>query len=387
MSRGQPPTPPGTHGNISYSTAPSGKIRALTNLRLYTGKRVQVTATGKSKAEATRKLEARCTERLGTPYAEVITPNTQLSKLIETWIDQHDVTDHSKQIYKQVIDAHIQEGIGQLRLNELSPVTLQAFINELTPGTAKTTATVLSAALNYAVRVGGLAASPWQSIKLPKADRKPVANITKEQQDAYIAAIERWCTGLDPNQGDDEEPAGHKRGHGLPQIVRVIAGSGLRSSEVLGLRITDVDPANRRVIVTGQSDSSGGRTERIKNHASQFARRNITITADAAAAIQEQLDSEAVQFWGEPLFPSRNGTYITVRNLNRWLRLATAGLNFGVKITPKQFRSTISSRISERYGIDAAQRQLGHSKRTTTEAYYTAPPPLIEDYLGALEND
>lgn len=387
MSRGQPPTPPGTHGNISYSTAPSGKIKALTNLRLYTGKRVQVTATGKSKAEATRKLEARCTERLGTPYAEVITPNTQLSKLIETWIDQHDVTDHSKRIYKQVIDAHIQEGIGQLRLNELTPVTLQAFINELTPGTAKTTATVLSAALNYAVRVGGLAASPWQSIKLPKADRKPVANITKEQQDAYIEAIERWCTGLDPNQGDDEEPAGHKRGHGLPQIVRVIAGSGLRSSEVLGLRITDVDPANRRVIVTGQSDSSGGRTERIKNHASQFARRNITITADAAAAIQEQLDSEAVRFWGEPLFPSRNGTYITVRNLNRWLRLATAGLNFGVKITPKQFRSTISSRISEKYGIDAAQRQLGHSKRTTTEAYYTAPPPLIEDYLGDLEND
>nr|WP_255467837.1 site-specific integrase [Corynebacterium sp. LK26] len=222
---------------------------------------------------------------------------------------------------------------------------------------------------------------------MPKADRKPVANITKEQQDAYIEAIERWCTGLDPNQGDDEEPAGHKRGHGLPQIVRVIAGSGLRSSEVLGLRITDVDPANRRVIVTGQSDASGGRTERIKNHASQFARRNITITADAAAAIQEQLDSEAVQFWGEPLFPSRNGTYITVRNLNRWLRLATAGLNFGVKITPKQFRSTISSRISEKYGIDAAQRQLGHSKRTTTEAYYTAPPPLIEDYLGDLEND
>lgn len=387
MSRGQPPTPPGTHGNISYSTAPSGKIKALTNLRLYTGKRVQVTATGKSKAEATRKLEARCTERLGTPYAEVITPNTQLSKLIETWIDQHDVTDHSKRIYKQVIDAHIQEGIGQLRLNELTPVTLQAFINELTPGTAKTTATVLSAALNYAVRVGGLATSPWQSIKLPKADRKPVANITKEQQDAYIEAIERWCTGLDPNQGDDEEPAGHKRGHGLPQIVRVIAGSGLRSSEVLGLRITDVDPANRRVIVTGQSDASGGRTERIKNHASQFARRNITITADAAAAIQEQLDSEAVQFWGEPLFPSRNGTYITVRNLNRWLRLATAGMNFGVKITPKQFRSTISSRISEKYGIDAAQRQLGHSKRTTTEAYYTAPPPLIEDYLGDLEND
>ncbi|MGJ4070745.1 site-specific integrase [Corynebacterium macclintockiae] len=385
MSRGQPPTPPGTHGKISYRTAPSGNTVAYTRLRLYTGKIAQVTATGKSKSAATRALERRCTEKLGTPYAETITPATKLTTLIDLWLNQHDVTTHSKTIYTGVIRAHITPGIGELRLSELSPVVLQAFISQLTPGTAKTTATVLSSALKYAVRVGGLATSPWQAIRLPKTDRKPVTNITQHQQDEYIAAIKRWCTGLDPHQGDDETPAGHKRGHGLPQIIRVIAGSGLRSSEALGLRIQDVDPANRRITVTGQADSSGQRTDRIKNHASQFARRTITVTADAAAAIQEQLDSEPVQFWGEPLFPSRAGTYITVRNLNRWLRQATEGLDFGAEITPRAFRSTVSSRISATYGIDAAQRQLGHAKRTTTEAYYTAPPAVIDDYLGRLE--
>nr|WP_120491793.1 tyrosine-type recombinase/integrase [Corynebacterium lactis] len=172
---------------------------------------------------------------------------------------------------------------------------------------------------------------------------------------------------------------------GLPQLIRVIAGSGLRPGEALALRIRDVDPDNRRVTVSGQVDGGGGRTEQLKNRSSQFARRTITITQDAADAINEQLQDPGVKHYNEPLFPTWRGTYRTVNNLNRDLRAATNGLDFGAPITPRAFRSTIASRIAATFGHDAAQRQLGHSKSDVTEKYYTAPPPVIDDYLGRMD--
>ena len=385
MTRGQPPTPPGTHGRINYRITKSGRILARTRLRLYDGRTIQVGAVGNSKTAASRELEKRCVTELGTPYADTITPVTKLSELIETWFAQHDVTARSKKTYRSHIDNKIVPGIGELRLGELTPVALQAFVSQQSPGSAKTCSAILSAALKYAVRIGAIPSSPWQAIQLPKPTNKPVVNVTKDQQDAYIAAVERWCTGLDPDQADDDTPHGRERGHGLPQLVRLIAGSGVRTGEALALRVHDVDVENRRITITGQVDNEGGRTDRLKNKSSQFARRTITVTDDAAAAIQEQLTDPAVKLYNGPLFPTFKGTFKTVNNTNRDLRAATKGIDFGVTITPKAFRSTVASRISAKYGHDAAQRQLGHSKSDVTEKYYTAPPPIIDDYLGGLD--
>ena len=385
MSRGQPPTPPGTHGRINYRTLNSGRILARTRLRLYDGRTIQVGAVGNSKTAATRELEKKCVTELGTPYADTITPVTKLSELIETWFAQHDVSVTSKKTYRSHIDNKIIPGIGELRLGELTPPVLQGFISRQSPGAAKTCAAIISAALKYAVRVGGIPSSPWQAIRLPKPANKPVVNVTQEQQTAYIAAVERWCTGLDPDQADDDTPRGRERGHGLPQLVRLIAGSGVRTGEALALRVNDVDVENRRITINGQVNNHGGRTDRLKNKSSQFARRTITVTEDAANAIVEQLNSHAVKLYTGPLFPTFKGTYKTVNNINRDLRDATKGMDFGVPITPKAFRSTIASRIAAKYGHDAAQRQLGHSNSDVTEKYYTAPPPMIDDYLGGLD--
>ncbi|MEW4989581.1 tyrosine recombinase XerC [Corynebacterium sp. 045007] len=247
---------------------------------------------------------------------------------------------------------------------------------------------MLSNALNYAVRVGAIQSSPWRAITLPKTEAKAVEIISKTEEEAYIAAVRRWCTGLDPNQEDDEEPAGRSgRGGGLTNIMRVIAGSGVRTSEALGLRIQDVDPKARRITVCGQSTARGTRTPVLKNRTSRFSHRVISITQDAADAIQEQLEDDAVQFWGEPLFPSRNGTYRTANNLNRDLRDATERLREDLKhdIVPKNFRTTVGTRIRDKYGVDAAQLHLGHATNAVTQKYYLAAPEEIADYMSGLE--
>lgn len=386
MGRGRPATPPGTHGKVDIWQESPGKWKAFTRLRLYDGRTVTVRATSTGKGKVGNLLEERCKERLGTFTAGTLRPESKLKDLLTTWLEQHDVSERSKRIYTTNMDNHIIPAIGELRLNELNPQILQVFIGKKAPGVAPTCRAVLSSALDYAVRIGVLEITPWRAIVLPKGEVTEVEVLTEDEQKAYIAAVKRWCAGFNVDQPKDaKKPAGRRgRGGGADKVVRIIAGSGLRTSEALGLRIQDVDPKNRRITVCGQSTSDGSRTKVLKNETSRFSHRVISITQDAADAIQEQLDDELVQFWGEPLFPSRSGTYRTANNLNRDLRDATVRLREELKrdIVPKNFRSTIGSYIRDRYGVDAAQLHLGHSTNQVTQQYYLGAPEVVDDYLG-----
>lgn len=378
MARGRPRTVPGTHGELIFVTLPNGKIQVDTYLRLYNGKTVRVRATSTSKTKAKQALEQRCQQRLGTPNATTLNPATELATLLDHWLNQHDVNPRSKDIYTTAINNHINPAIGALTLAEITPLTLQNFTNTLTPGVAKTCAAVLSSALKHAVRLGALPTSPWQAIRLPKNETSEIQALTNHQITTFKQAVRQWCGGND---------MGPQRGYGLPELIDLLAGSGLRPGEALGLRVCDVDPENQRITVAGQTDGKGGRTETIKNRGSQFSKRTITISREANEAVKAMLQSDLVQTLqagtdtpGEvPLFPTYRGTFRTPNNVNRQLREATEKLPW--RITPKSFRSTVASRIAATHGQEAARLYLGHSSVATTERYYAAPPPVIEDYI------
>ncbi|AIU92223.1 hypothetical protein AY498_09490 [Corynebacterium ulcerans] len=378
MVRGRPRTTPGTHGEITYNTLPNSNTQASTYLRLYNGKTVRVRATAKSKTKAKQQLEQRCQQRLGTPNATTLNPATQLTTLLDHWAKQHDVNERSRTVYTNTINNHITPAIGALTLAELTPLTLQSFISDLTPGTAKTCSAVLSNALKYAVRLGALHNTPWQAIRLPKNETNEIQALTNTQIATYQKAVKKWCGGND---------MGPQRGFGLPELIDLLAGSGIRIGEALGLRLCDIDTTNRQITIRGQADGNGGRTETMKNRGSQFAKRTIAITQQASDALQKMAESDLVQVLvansdtpGEtPVFPTYRGTFRTVNNVNRQLRDATEKLPW--HITPKSFRSTVASRIAAIHGQEAARLHLGHSSVATTEKYYTAPPPIIQDYI------
>lgn len=370
MARGRPATPLGTHGDVSEPVQlPSGRWQVSTYLRLHSGKTVKVKASGKSETAATRALEQRCAERLAGEDAITLTTTSTLSALLAEWLPRHDVTDRSRTIYEKAIDKHINPKIGKLRLNELTTPALQAFLEGLTVGTARTSRAVLGSAVSFANRWGLMTNNPVRETKLPKRQRQEVNALTDAEMDAYRKAVEEWCeTGT----------RGPKRGEGLLEIIDVLRGSGLRIGEALALRWQDVDLKAGTVTVRGTTDEKGGRKDLPKTSSS---RRTIPVAAVALDALKRQAGKEHSTYGLEPVFPTRNGTYRTGVNVQSRLRDARGPLT----IQPHDFRKTVATRIEAEFGMLAASRYLGHASTAVTEQAYLAAPAVVPDYTRAFD--
>lgn len=368
MARGRPATPLGTHGEVSApKRLPNGKMQVSTYLRLLNGRTVRVRGSGSSAAAAKRRLEENCQQRLQGDDTTELTTTSPLNKLLDVWLPRHDVSARSKEIYEKVINLHIGPNLGSVRLNELTTPRIQVFLEGLTPGTARTARAALGSAAGFAVRWGVMSANPVRETKLPKREKKEVLALTDEQMDEYRNRLVAWCGG---------NADGPKRGEGLVEIMDVVRGSGARFGEVLGLRWSDVDFKERTISITGTTDERGGRKDKPKTDSS---RRVIPVAKIALDALERQFAKPYREQLGEPVFPTRAGTYRTVSNTETRLRQARGDL----KIVPHDFRKTVSTRIEEKYGVMAASRYLGHSSTTVTEQAYLAAPAVIPDYTAA----
>lgn len=368
MARGRPATPLGTHGKIS----PPKKIgekryQVDTYLRLYNGTTVRVQATGTSHAAARRNLEARCTQRLQGEDSNELTSTSKVAQLMKTWLAQHDVSESSKDTYQKCIDLHINPQIGDLRLNELSTPRMQTFLESLTPGTAKTARAALGSATGMAVRWGVIHRNPVRDTKLQTQQRKEVNALTDDEIGQYRTRIEQWC---------GSNSSGTKRGESLLEIVDVLRGSGMRIGEVLGLTWDSINFKEGTIAVTGQCDNKGGRKEWPKTESS---RRVIHVKQCALDALHRQWEKDYRPFMGEIVFPTRNGTYRTVPNVESRLRAARGDMT----IVPHDFRKTVATKIEQQHGMLAASRYLGHSSTKVTEQAYLARPTVVPDYSSS----
>jgi len=121
---------------------------------------------------------------------------------------------------------------------ELTAASVQAFVVDLLDGGAEAS-TALSrqkALRRYAVWLvseGELDANPLLGLKSPKQDKKVVQALTNDQLKRLIQA----CAGKTLRDRRDEA------------LVRLMAETGMRASEVIGLQVADVDLAGGQAIV------------------------------------------------------------------------------------------------------------------------------------------
>lgn len=113
---------------------------------------------------------------------------------------------------------------------ELTKTTVQTFIAEMLEGGAQPkTATARLLALRrlsaWLVEEGELAADPLLGIKQPKIDRKVIEALTDDQLRALIKA----CQGKRYTDRRDNA------------IVRLMAETGMRAGDVIGLHVSDLD--------------------------------------------------------------------------------------------------------------------------------------------------
>src|SRR5262245_52132681 len=232
-------------------------------------------------------------------------------------------------------------------------------------GLAKDTVRLIRATLSGlfgdAVDDGILHTNPVHGIRSRKLGRsrsaaerqQHIRPMTYEQLARLIATAEKHCPARDA------------------LYFLVMADTGLRPGEGVGLQWSDVDYANRELHV--QRSITEDRQEKLtKTESTRIVDLSTRLLA-VLSARQADLEKEARAAGKEPspwLFPSRTGKPLSWKVMSRLFREVRqiAGLRH---FTLYDLRHTFATQLlTEGADLLYVARQLGHSKPTTTLAYY-----------------
>lgn len=253
----------------------------------------------------------------------------------------------------------LKSAFGDQRLSEITPFDIEKFKiarsqaetprgNLVTKTSINRHLEVLSKMFSLAARTYSIA-NPCRQVEKFKVERKPYRTLTPTEEEELL----KFFVG--------------RRKH-LLAIVMLSLNTGLRPSEILRLRIVDIDLVAGRIKV-----------ENTKTSRARFVPLNATarIMAEKAIAAAQKKKSE----W---LFPSPRDPKKHRGSFKKAFRAAVsdaklAGGDYEGNITPYKLRHTFASRIAVNTNGDvfAIKTLLGHSSMQTSVNYVH----LNEDHL------
>jgi integrase len=365
MTRGRPATPVGTFGEIGTAQLDSGKWLANVTVRLPSGKGKRIRRTGKSEAEAKRRVKAAAVDATGTEDTDLLKGSSTVNQLIDVWLNQYDGAKSSIEQYRSTARVHVAPAIGSLRLVEVTTPKLERFFRSLTRSRWQASRTLLMNACKYAVRMGVMDHNPAaETTPAPASDFKARA-LTPVELVTFRRMVRHYA--------DQAKSFGVQ----LPELVEVLAGTGARISDVCALRWSDV--AGKRVTITDVK--GGGR------------KRTVTIPPTTVAALERQ---RKVTFgWSPYVFTHGSAEQVRRQQPQQWLRWARVVWAdrepvFGPVepdvswVTFHVFRRSMATWLAGQVSIETATLQLGHLQAATTEGHYIDRTGMVPDATAVL---
>lgn len=207
-----------------------------------TGKQIQRSITGKTQKEVAQKLKA------ATAAIDAGTYTAPSKMTVAQWLDIWTaeylgaVKPATVSSYKTIINTHLKPGLGAIKLENLTPHTIQGFYNSLTvsPKTTKNIHGVFHKALQQAVANAYIRFNPTDPCVLPRIEKKEIAPLDDVQISAFLKAI---------------------KGHRFEDLFLVTLFTGLREGEVLGLTWDCVDLTKGTLLVNKQLQFVRGKKE------------------------------------------------------------------------------------------------------------------------------
>jgi integrase len=271
--------------------------------------------------------------------------------------------------------------ISGVRVGEATPARLDAALRSMRAAHGVTMArrarTLLRGALQLAVLNNVVGTNPVRDVSLIRSKTRPkgAEALTADELRELLSKLR----GSESCQRRD-----------LVDPITVFIATGLRRSELLGLRWADFDAKNATLAVSGKVIRQHGKgLVRIADETkSDAGRRTVPLPAFAATVLTERRKRP---FIGEQavIFASSSGTLRDPDNFNKQWRQARDEL--GVPdVTSHSFRKTVATLIddaglSARIGAD----HLGHANVSMTQDRYMArgrvhPPvaDLLEQTVG-----
>jgi integrase len=330
--------------------------------RASNGRSIRKTVTGKTRAEAVRKLK-KLQRQLddGLPA-----PDTTLTvaQLLNRWHDdvlRHQVAPSAAFNYKAVADRHIVPALGSKRVAGLSSADIDRLLSAkldsgLSVSTVRRIRSVLGQAIDQGIRWGSVTRNVARLSRAPKDQRREGRTLTHDQARRLLAELE---------------------GHRNEALYSLMLSTGLRRGEALGLQWRDFDKTAGVITVRRQLRREGGslvtgdtKTSRSRRSVN-LPRRMVSLLIEHRQRQEEECEVMD-ELWTETgfVFTSSFGTPIDPRNLNRDFAAICqrAGLDHW---HPHELRhSAASLMLASGVKLQVVSEVLGHASiRMTADVY------------------
>jgi integrase len=388
MPRGRPSLRIGQHGKITRKYLGNGLWLARTRFRDAVGVTRIVERRGPADEQdshgklAEDALIEVLMQRRAAGDSEV-TLDTKIMTLVDRHIDR--LEEDGRAI--RTIDTYrycaklLSKIIAGVRVGEATPARIDAAIRSMRRAHGDVMAvqskTILKGGLHLAVMAGALGANPVRDVSPIRSKSRPkgATALTADELRGLLAKLR------------DSEAC---QRHDLVDPIVLFIATGLRISELLGLRWDDFDEAAATVTVSGKVIRAAGKgLLRIDEAKTAAGRRTLPLPTFAVTVLAAR---RSLPYIGQQtmVFPSTAGTWRDSDNFRaRWREVRQ---ELGVPdATSHSFRKTVATLIddeglSARIGAD----HLGHSRISMTQDKYMARGRVhaaVADMLDRTIND
>ncbi len=250
---------------------------------------------------------------------------------------------HTLDAYRRDLTALVEWTTAQ-NINDpavLQTEQLRAFVaaehrRGLSPKSLQRRLSACRSYFNWLLKHGRIAASPAAALRAPKSPRKLPQVLDADEASRLV-----------------EVPTDVPLGFRDRALLELFYSSGLRLSELCGLRWPDLDLASGFVTVLGK----GGKQRKVP--VGSHARRALEAWRD-----EQGVGSDAF------VFPGRHGAAISQRAVQIRMKLLAQKQGLFKNVHPHMLRHSFASHILESSGdLRGVQELLGHADIATTQIY------------------
>lgn len=264
---------------------------------------------------------------------------------IERGMAQNTITSYVMDMEKLV--SYLSDFQINEKPSDISQETIREFVynvaKELTPRSQARLISSLKSFFKYIIFENYRDNDPMLLIETPKLGRQLPDTLSVEEIDALIAAID---------VSTDE-------GHRNRAILEFLYGCGLRVSELISVRLSDLFFEEGFVQITGKGNKQ----------------RLIPISDYTQKMILHYVDNQRKRLniakgYEDVVFLNRRGKPLTRAMIFTIIRQLAQKINLQKTISPHTFRHSFASHLLENgANLRAIQAMLGHESITTTEIY------------------